>query len=53
MNALDADGRAALGIDEVFELAPSPDGTGDTLDRIEAAAARAVASLVGGIRIDS
>ena len=50
MNSLDAGGRAALGIDKVFELAPSPDGSGDTLDRIEEAAARAVASLVGGIR---
>lgn len=52
-DALDAGGRAALGIDEVFELASSPGGTGDTLNRIEDAAARAVTSLVGGIRIGS
>ncbi|MDE3267824.1 MAG: glycerate kinase [Chloroflexota bacterium] len=50
---LDAEGRAALGIDEVYELAPSQDEAGDTLQRIESAAARAVASFVGGIRIGS
>ena len=43
-------GAAAIGIDGVFELAPSNNGTADTLSRIEAAAARAVAALTGGKR---
>ena len=48
----DALGAAAagIGIDGVFELAPSQNGTADTLSRIEAAAARAVAVLTGGKR---
>ena len=45
-DALGADGAAAIGIDGVFELAPSQNGTADTLQRIEDAAARAVAAVM-------
>ena len=49
-DALGAGGAAAIGIEGVFELAPSHNGAADTLHRIEAAAARAVAALTGGRR---
>ena len=49
-DALGTEGAAAIGIDGVFELAPPQNGTTDTLLRIEAAAARAVAALTGGKR---
>ena len=49
-DALGAEGSAAIGIDGVFEIAPSQNGTADTLLRIEEAAASAVAALTGGKR---
>ena len=49
-DALGAEGSAALGIDGVFELSPSQNGTADTLQRIEEAAARAVAAVMEGER---
>ena len=49
-DALGTDGADAIGIERVFELAPSQNGAADTLHRIESAAARAVAALTGGKR---
>ena len=49
-DTLGADGAAAIGLESVFELEPSRNGAADTLQRIEEAAARAVAALTGGKR---